>query len=53
MSAPLPEFWTQDMDSRGRTYYSNHRTRQTTWEVSERENDIIENSVLLYKMYQV
>jgi len=34
MSAPLPEFWTEQVDGKGRTYYSNHKTQTTTWEVS-------------------
>ncbi|CAM9120709.1 unnamed protein product [Ectocarpus sp. 12 AP-2014] len=33
MSAPpLPDFWTEEKDSKGRTYFSNHRTQETTWE---------------------
>ncbi|CAN0208347.1 unnamed protein product [Scytosiphon promiscuus] len=32
MSAPLPDFWSEEVDSKGRTYYSNHRTRETTWQ---------------------
>ncbi|CAN0466058.1 unnamed protein product, partial [Laminaria digitata] len=33
-TAPLPEHWTAKKDRRGRTFYSNHRTQTTTWEVS-------------------
>lgn len=33
-TAPLPECWTEEKDSRGRTFFSNHKTRTTTWEVS-------------------
>lgn len=32
---PLPDGWTEDTDSKNRTYYSNHRTRETTWTVSD------------------
>eukprot|EP00903_Cladosiphon_okamuranus_P016234 g14976.t1 len=32
MSAQLPPFWSEEKDSKGRTYYSNHETKQTTWE---------------------
>lgn len=36
MSAPpLPDFWTEEKDAKGRTYFSNHRTQETTWEVSK------------------
>ncbi|CAM9116301.1 unnamed protein product [Ectocarpus fasciculatus] len=31
MSAPLPDFWTEEKDAKGRTYFSNHRTQETTW----------------------
>lgn len=34
MATPLPPFWSEEKDPRGRTYYSNHQTRETTWEVS-------------------
>lgn len=34
MSAPLPAFWSEEKDPKGRTYYSNHATQETTWEVS-------------------
>eukprot|EP00752_Nemacystus_decipiens_P010777 g9586.t1 len=32
MSAPLPTSWSEEKDPKGRIYYSNHRTRETTWE---------------------
>ncbi|CAM9652857.1 unnamed protein product [Ascophyllum nodosum] len=28
---PLPEFWTEEVDGKGRRFYSNHRTRTTQW----------------------
>ena len=37
MFAPLPAFWSEYRDPEGRTYYSNHRTKETTWEVSGRK----------------
>ncbi|CAN0251001.1 unnamed protein product, partial [Hapterophycus canaliculatus] len=32
MSAPLPVFWSENIDDKGRTYYCNHHTRETTWQ---------------------
>ncbi|CAN0420398.1 unnamed protein product [Scytosiphon promiscuus] len=32
--APYPEDWSEKKDSKGRIFYSNHRTQTTTWEVS-------------------
>lgn len=34
MSAPLPDFWSEKKDPRGKTYYSNRQTRKTSWTVS-------------------
>ncbi|CAN0071470.1 unnamed protein product [Pylaiella littoralis] len=31
MSAPLPDFWSEKKDPRGKTYYSNRQTRKTSW----------------------
>ncbi|CAN0280138.1 unnamed protein product [Scytosiphon promiscuus] len=38
MSAPLPPYWSEEIDDKGRTYYSNHRTRETVWQVRGMRN---------------
>lgn len=40
MLAPLPAPWTEEKDLKGRTYYSNHATKETTWEVSGKRESI-------------
>lgn len=37
---PLPAPWTEEKDLKGRTYYSNHATKETTWEVSGKRESI-------------
>ena len=35
-SGPLPPNWEERQAANGRTYYVNHRTRTTQWELPQR-----------------